>query len=98
MTEVFGRQLLYRKTLAIQRISGYRVSRWKMPVIFCFPPDFVWMSKTGQCLLEKRRREVMHDANIRQAHNAGRYAQMMAIKHLRSHWQYRHSGTFPSGN
>jgi hypothetical protein len=37
------------------------------------------------------RSRVIYDTNITQAYNAGRYAQMMAVKHLRPYWRYRHT-------
>lgn len=36
------------------------------------------------------RSKVIYDTNVTQAYNAGRYQQMMAVKHLRPYWQYRH--------
>lgn len=37
------------------------------------------------------RSRVIYDTNITQAYNAGRYQQMVAVKHLRPFWQYRHT-------
>lgn len=37
------------------------------------------------------RSKVIYDTNITQAYNAGRYQQMMAVKHLRPYWRYRHT-------
>lgn len=39
------------------------------------------------------RSKVIYDTNITQAYNAGRYQQMMAVKHLRPYWRYRHTST-----
>lgn len=36
------------------------------------------------------RSKVIYHTNITQAYNAGRYQQMMAVKHLRPYWRYRH--------
>ncbi len=36
------------------------------------------------------RSRVIYDTNINQAYNAGRWSQMMAVKHLRPYLQYRH--------
>lgn len=37
------------------------------------------------------RSKVIYDTNVTQAYNAGRYQQMMAVKHLRPYWRYRHT-------
>lgn len=37
------------------------------------------------------RSKIIYRTNIKQAHNAGRYQQMMAVKHLRPYWRYRHT-------
>lgn len=37
------------------------------------------------------RSKVIYDTNITQAYNAGRYKQMVAVKHLRPYWQYEHT-------
>lgn len=37
------------------------------------------------------RSRIIYDTNITQAYNAGRYKQMMAVKHLRPFWRYRHN-------
>lgn len=37
------------------------------------------------------RSKVIYDTNVTQAYNAGRYRQMMAVKHLRPFWLYRHT-------
>lgn len=37
------------------------------------------------------RSRVIYDTNITQSYNAGRYQQMMAVKHLRPFWRYRHT-------
>lgn len=37
------------------------------------------------------RSRVIYDTNITQAYSAGRYAQMVAVKHLRPFWQYKHT-------
>lgn len=37
------------------------------------------------------RSKVIYDTNVTQAFNAGRYQQMMAVKHLRPYWRYRHT-------
>jgi hypothetical protein len=39
------------------------------------------------------RSRVIYHTNIRQAHNAGRYKQMMAARQTRPFWRYRHSGS-----
>ncbi|NTZ82367.1 hypothetical protein FCJ61_04875 [Burkholderia metallica] len=39
------------------------------------------------------RSKVIYDTNIRQSYNAGRYKQMMAVKHLRPFLQYQHTST-----
>ena len=39
------------------------------------------------------RSKIIYDTNITQAYNAGRYQQMMAVKHLRPYWQYQHTST-----
>ncbi|WP_050469157.1 PBECR2 nuclease fold domain-containing protein [Herbaspirillum chlorophenolicum] len=39
------------------------------------------------------RSKVIYDTNISQAYSAGRYKQMMAVKHLRPFWRYRHTST-----
>lgn len=36
------------------------------------------------------RSKLIYDTNIRQAYNAGKYAQMMSVTHLRPYWVYRH--------
>lgn len=37
------------------------------------------------------RSRVIYHTNITQAYNAGRYAQMQSVKHLRPFWEYRHT-------
>ncbi len=37
------------------------------------------------------RSKIIYDTNVTQAYNAGRYKQMMAVKHLRPFWRYRHT-------
>ncbi len=37
------------------------------------------------------RSKIIYDTNVTQAYNAGRYQQMMAVKHLRPYWRYRHT-------
>lgn len=37
------------------------------------------------------RSKIIYDTNVTQAYNAGRYKQMMAVKHLRPYWQYKHT-------
>ena len=37
------------------------------------------------------RSKIIYDTNVTQAHNAGRYQQMVAVKHLRPFWQYCHT-------
>lgn len=36
------------------------------------------------------RSKLIYDTNIRQAYNAGKYAQMISVMHLRPYWVYRH--------
>lgn len=37
------------------------------------------------------RSKIIYDTNINQSYNAGRYQQMMAVKHLRPYWEYDHT-------
>lgn len=37
------------------------------------------------------RSKIIYDTNITQSYNAGRYQQMMAVKHLRPYWEYDHT-------
>ncbi len=37
------------------------------------------------------RSRIIYDTNITQSYNAGRYQQMMAVKHLRPFWEYDHT-------
>ena len=37
------------------------------------------------------RSRIIYDTNITQSYNAGRYQQMMAVKHLRPYWEYDHT-------
>ncbi len=37
------------------------------------------------------RSKIIYDTNINQSYNAGRYQQMMAVKHLRPFWEYDHT-------
>jgi hypothetical protein len=37
------------------------------------------------------RSKIIYDTNITQAYNAGRYAQMVSVKHLRPFWEYHHT-------
>lgn len=37
------------------------------------------------------RSKVIYDTNITQSYNAGRYVQMMEVKHLRPFWEYQHT-------
>jgi hypothetical protein len=37
------------------------------------------------------RSRIIYDTNITQSYNAGRYQQMMAVKHLRPYWEYEHT-------
>lgn len=37
------------------------------------------------------RSKVIYDTNINQSYNAGRYQQMVAVKHLRPYWEYDHT-------
>ena len=37
------------------------------------------------------RSRIIYDTNITQAYQAGRYQQMVAVKHLRPYWRYRHN-------
>lgn len=39
------------------------------------------------------RSRIIYDTNITQAYNAGQYQQMMAVKHLRPYWRFRHTST-----
>jgi hypothetical protein len=37
------------------------------------------------------RSKIIYDTNINQSYNAGRYQQMVAVKHLRPFWEYDHT-------
>lgn len=37
------------------------------------------------------RSRIIYDTNITQSYNAGRYVQMVAVKHLRPFWEYEHT-------
>lgn len=37
------------------------------------------------------RSKIIYDTNINQSYNAGRYQQMVAVKHLRPYWEYDHT-------
>jgi len=37
------------------------------------------------------RSRIIYDTNVTQSYNAGRYQQMMAVKHLRPYWEYEHT-------
>nr|VFJ99753.1 MAG: Phage Mu protein F like protein [Candidatus Kentron sp. LFY] len=37
------------------------------------------------------RSRLVYDTNVTQSYNAGRYKQMMSIRHLRPYWRYRHT-------
>lgn len=37
------------------------------------------------------RSKIIYDTNITQSYNAGRYQQMMAVKHLNPYWEYDHT-------
>ena len=37
------------------------------------------------------RSRVIYETNLYQSHNAGRYAQMQAVKRTRPYWRYRHN-------
>lgn len=37
------------------------------------------------------RSKIIYDTNITQAYSAGRYAQMVSLRHLRPFWQYEHT-------
>lgn len=37
------------------------------------------------------RSKIIYDTNVNQSYNAGRYQQMVAVKHLRPYWEYDHT-------